>query len=137
MTGPNDGQAPLGPEDAAFVERLTEAFAPGPLGTAERAAFDAALEERITRRRSRWLGVPILAGATLVALGAWLLLPTEFGPSAPSLPGPAAVVAATQTEAEWEDELLDAMLFGEIEESDAVDELPDDYAAIATVFLDS
>ena len=100
-------------------------------------AFDAALEERITRQRPRWLGVPILAGAALVALGAWLLLPTQFGPSAPNSPEPAAVVAGPQAAVAWEDELLDAVSFGEIEESAEVDELPDDYAAIAAVFLDS
>jgi hypothetical protein len=137
MTGPHDEQAPLGPEDAAFVERLTEEFAPGTLGSARRTAFDAALEERITHQRPRWLAVPVLAGATLAALGAWLLLPARFEPPAPSSPGSSAVVAETRTAAEWEDELLDAMAFGEIEESDSIDELPDDYAAIAAVFLDS
>lgn len=137
MTGPHDAQTPLGPEDAAFVERLSQEFAPDTLGAARRAAFDAALEDRLTRRRASGLGIPVLVGATLAALGAWLLLATPFGPSAPSSSAPVAVVADTRSAAEWEDELLDAVSFGEIEEPDGSDELPDDYAAIAAVFLDS
>jgi hypothetical protein len=136
MIGPRDDPSAPVPEAAVLVERLQQEFAPPPLEGARRAALDAALADRIARRRPGRLAVPVLAGATVGALLAWLLLPAQVGPAAPEARVPAAFVAQAASAAEWEDELLDAMSYGELEEQDGIDELPDDYTAIAAVFLD-
>jgi hypothetical protein len=131
MTDPHDDRDLLRPDDVAFVERLTREFSPDPMGNPQRAAFDDALADRMVRRPSIGFGIPVLAGAVLAALVAWLLLPTAF-----EAPAPVATLAEMHSAAEWEDELLDVLSFGEVEESDGGDELPDDYATIAAVFLD-
>jgi hypothetical protein len=127
-----DESTPLSVEDEAFVERLSEGFAPAPLCRARSAAFDDALASRIARPRRSRLIAPVLATAVAAAAVAWFVAPAALDP-APIGSGAAVVSEAA---ARWERELFDpAALIGPEDAGDA-EQLPDDYAAIAAVFLD-
>jgi hypothetical protein len=60
------------PGDAAFVARLTAAFAPPPMTPARRARFDARLAERVGRDRLRF--VPGLAAGAAAAAAALFVI---------------------------------------------------------------
>ena len=155
MKSDRDDEIRLSPGDARFVEKLAEAYAPERLTAEERIAFNAALEARLQERRRSARLVPALAGAVAAAAVAWLLLPGATPP--PSEPRASAVVAgadapvpmqAGATEAgaalelgafdavDWELELLDSDTLLDDDGGAAEDLLPDDYLAIASVFLD-
>lgn len=122
-------------DDARLVERVRDAWSPAPLTPARRAAFDAGLERRLERRRRRLGRWPALgAGLAAASLAALLLVRSETTPPAP------APIAATEPMAEDTTLLAADLLYsstedvGELEADDAG--LPDEYAAIAGVFLD-
>ena len=147
MSSPTDDRPKLAPEDEDFVKRVAESYAPPPMAAAERAAFDEALLERVRRSHParRWLmaaGLPAAAAAALAA--AWLLF---LSPGTDGLVPSEEMVPALSARA-WEEELFleDASFqslesvesfqsFGR-EQLDESELLPDEYLAIASVFLD-
>lgn len=122
--------AGLPPEDARFVARVSEAFAPPEPTPADRARFRARLDERLASRgRDRawpWL-VPAalaLAAALIVTLRAPV---DEPSPDAPPL-------AATPADASETDPEQQALLaFASDNDSSDEDSLPEDYQAIASL----
>ncbi len=123
----------LGAEDRALVERLAASFRPAPLASPERAAFDAALADRIHRHqaRRRWIGLGWLPAAAAAALvGVWLVR----GDGAPPPGAPDARGALFPAQA-WEEEvlLLDASFESEAEADLQV--FPEEYLAIESAML--
>ena len=137
-----------GQTDTEFVTRLADHYAPPPLSPGQRAAWDARLAARLeTRRRAALLpglATAALATALVFGLGGW------FGfESGDSPVRPAPVVSATQTRTlvvsaedsvsdlpdDWE--YLLALQPADEEEAEQPGLLPDDYAAIASIFLES
>jgi len=137
MTANRDERGPLSAEDEEFAERLAASFSPAPLSPAQRAAFDEALAARLERRRSRLL-LPALAGAAgaVAAALAWLVAPGAFDPAASQPRGADDVVAEASAAARWELELLDLDSLTDPDAAAESEQLPDDYAAIAGIFLD-
>ena len=135
---------PPGRTDAEFVKRLADHYAPSPLSPGQRAAWDTALAARLEKRR-RALVPPGLATAALAAalvfgLGGWFGLERD-DPSVRPGPGVSAtqtrtlVVSAEDSAADLLDdwEYLLALQPADDEEDG---QLPDDYAAIASIFLE-
>ena len=125
MSHTPDDRDRLAPEDAAFVRRVADAYAPAPLSPTRRAAFDAELDSRLAR--DRWRFAPW--AAAVVVAGAAALLVLAHLPAAP-----VQEVADTQDDAIAEEEFVLALSDGS---SDAFENtLPTDYQAIASL-LDS
>lgn len=138
MSDRHDDRSDLSPETEAFVESLREGYAPEAPTPARAQAFDAELRERLEQpQRESWLR-PALVTATIGALIGWLLMPPAPDPT-PAEQAPPRIASEAQlqeTVADWEAELLSA---SEIEEFGAGSDdsfLPDEYQAIAGVFLD-
>ncbi|MEN8183257.1 MAG: hypothetical protein ABFS46_12065 [Myxococcota bacterium] len=114
-----------GRDERLFVERVARHYAPPESTPARRAAFDEALRQRLEApRRGRGLA-PALVGvgaALLLAVGVWT-----------ASEAPRVEVA----DGAWEVELLLSSDVSPSEDSDEGDYLPDDYLAIASVFLES
>ena len=135
---------PPGRTDAEFVKRLADHYAPSSLSPGQRAVWDTALAARLEKRR-RTMVLPGLATAALAAalvfgLGGWFGL-ERSGPSV----RPAPVVSAAATRAlgvSAEDSASDLLDDWEyllaLQPADAEEDgqLPDDYAAIASIFLE-
>lgn len=122
-------QLELAPEEAHFVRRLADAYAPRPASPQERVAFRAELDRRIERGRSRpWL--PALGGVAAAGLALALVL-GQTG-SAPA-PAPGASLADTSPE----EALLALATAGSdtLEGEEGDENLPDEYEAIASLFL--
>jgi len=117
----------LAPEDAEFVRRLADAYAPRPATPQERVAFRASLDRRIERAPRRpWL--PVLGGVVAAGL-ALALVVGQTGPA----PAPDGSLADTTPE---EALLALATVSADAFAEAAGDEdLPDDYEAIASLFL--
>jgi len=116
--------------EQGFVDQIAAHYAPRPWSFAQRARFDAELRARIERPAQRrpalrgWL-VPALAAVAAAAL-VWFRFSTAPERSEPDPP-----VASG-----WESELFlssDVSTFEDLDDSEA---LPDDYVAIASLFLD-
>ncbi len=112
--------------DDTLRERLRSEYAPEPLSPARAAAFDRRLRERVERagRRSAWRpAVPLIlaASAAAVLLAVWLR--------------PAPERAAEMAGA-WELELLFASDVDPRADRAEANALPDDYRAIASLWLD-
>jgi len=133
-------------ESARWVREIAALYAPPPPSPVQRAAFDARLRERIERRRRRWALVPALAAAALAAAVVWAVAPRALQDRGPE--APVAAVAARPSEAAWEARLLytDAYTdsYANASYADASagaaasadrTELPDDYAAIDSLFF--
>ena len=117
----------LQPRERAFIERMAHVYAPHPLSRAEQRAFDQRLDDRRQREGpgTRWLPVGAAVAVASVALLLWVVFPAEAPRVGP--PGPIAL----------EDVPVDyAGVYAETS-LDVMDEeaLPDDYVAIASVFL--
>jgi hypothetical protein len=111
--------------EEGFADRLAAHYAPPPWTSAERADFDAALWARVERPQRRALLVPALATAVAAAL-VWVglsLRPTgdESNPAIASV---------------WENELFLSSDVSPLDDRDDSEALPDDYLAIASLFLD-
>jgi hypothetical protein len=134
---PKDPDRPaLERDDARLVARVQDAWAPEPLTSARRAAFDAGLQERIERRQRR-LGLWPALGAGLVAASiAALVLVREETAVAPTTTVVAAADARVGTATAWAADVLYASGQDDEEREADDDGLPDEYAAIAGVFLD-
>jgi hypothetical protein len=118
-------------EEEAFVRKLAGAYVAPELSPPERAAFHAGLERRITRRRTAVLWRPVFAG-TAVAVALAVIVFARAGTVAPpSAQTPAATngVAASTTA----ENVILALATESADEREV--ELPDDYLAIAGVFL--
>lgn len=113
-----------------FAERLGEHYRPQPLSRAQRARFDAALRERIERRRVRPVWIPALTVAAATFSLAWWLWP-----AAPptDLEAPFAPVVALAP-SDWEVDVLLADADATLVSNE--DYLPDEYVALAVAFID-
>jgi len=130
MTSPRDERPPLEGAEEEFVERLAAAYAPAPMSAAQRAAFDEGIRARLERPWRRPLLMPAIGAAAAGAL-VWLVISQTIGPT--PLPGQehsAAVLASS-----WEDELFLSSDLSASEDREESETLPDDYLAIASVFL--
>jgi hypothetical protein len=130
MTAPRDERPSLDGADKEFVERLASSYAPAPMTAARRAAFDDGIRARLERPRRRPVLIPAIGAAAAAAL-AWVLLFPSIGPTRlPAGEESGAVVAST-----WEDELFLSTDLSASEDRDESEALPQDYLAIAGVFL--
>jgi len=121
--------------EQGLVDQIAAHYAPPPWSSAQRARFDVELRARIERPAQRrparhrllfsgWL-VPALAAVAAAAL-VWFRFST-----APERSEPDPLAASG-----WESELFlssDVSTFEDLDDSEA---LPDDYVAIASLFLD-
>lgn len=130
--------------DAEFVKRLADHYAPSPLSPGQRAAWDAALTARLEKRRRAavlpGLATAALAAALVFGLGGWFGLETD-DPSVRPDPGVSATAARAPVVASQESasDLLDDweyLLAFQPADDEEDGQLPDDYAAIASVFLE-
>jgi hypothetical protein len=124
--------------DARLVARIDAAWRPEPLDDAGRTRFDARLRERLDAARP-WRGARLAwaaVGLALVAGVAWSLRASDPGDAPPTVAAHEAPIGAWPSAPEaaritaWEWELLAADAVAAARD----DELPDEYAAIATVF---
>jgi ferric-dicitrate binding protein FerR (iron transport regulator) len=113
--------------DRRFAERLAKHYRPEPLDRAQRARFDAALRERIERRRRGPAWIPALTAAAAALTLAWWIWPLATPPTSSE----ARVAMATS---DWE---IDVLL-ADPGETLAAEEayLPDEYVALAVAFID-
>ncbi len=126
----------LSAEDEEFLGRLVEHYAPPPLSPARRVALDAELRGRIATPREFVFARPAFASA-LVGLAIGLAL--AFGAFESTAPESArsGVAAVNQpSAAAWERDLFDPESFDDVDADGDLEGLPDDYAAIAGIFLD-
>ena len=135
---------PPGQTDVEFVKRLADHYTPPALSPSQRAAWDAALAARLETRRRAML-LPGLATAALATtlvfgLGGWFGLER----SDPSV-RPTPMVSATQTRplvVSAEDSVSDLpdaweyLLALQPADDEEDGQLPDDYMAIASIFLE-
>ena len=115
----------LSEQEETFVNGLAAHYTPQPWTSAQRARFDEALQARLERPRRRGFLVPALASAAAAAL-IWFSFSSdrEVDPSKP-------VVASA-----WENELFLSSDVSPLDDRDEGEVLPDDYLAIASLFLD-
>jgi hypothetical protein len=135
MSLPSEERPKLAREDEDFVKRVAASYAPPPMEPAECAAFDEALLGRLrrgqpTRRRLMAAGLPAAAAAALAAV--WLLF---LSPGTERLAPSGGIVPALSARA-WEEELFSEGGSFEAEQPDESELLPEEYIAIASVFLD-
>lgn len=121
MSHHDDDRNLLAPEDAELLRRIAEAYAPAPMTTSRRVAFDAELETRLAR--DRWRLAP-WAAAFATAGAAALLVLTRLAPT------PTSQVAALPADASDEEYVL-ALAGGSPDEFES--SLPADYQAIASL----
>lgn len=126
-------------DDQALIEQIAAHYAPSPPTAARRAAFDAQLRARIEKKRKLRALLPALVTvAVAAALAAWLILPGPLeGPGSRDREERRLALAEAEAVADWEHELFYVSARSSFEEEDEASELfPDDYLAIASVFLD-
>jgi hypothetical protein len=119
--------------DRRFAEHLAEHYRPEPLDRTQRARFDAALRERIERRRRGPVWIPALTGAAAALILAWSIWPAATPPTDSEVDvGP--VASEGMAASDWE---IDVLL-GDPDETLAAEEayLPDEYVALAVAFID-
>jgi len=121
----DEERSQLNPKEKAFVAGLAAHYEPPPWNSAQRARFDEALQARFDRPRRPGFLVPALAGAAAAAL-IWF----SFSPG-PEVDESRPVVASA-----WESELFLSSDVSRLDDRDESDALPDDYLAIASLFLD-
>jgi ferric-dicitrate binding protein FerR (iron transport regulator) len=116
----NDPRDELTDEQQRFVARVAGAYQAPPRSPGQSAAFQRAIEARVARRRvERWL--PALAGALAAAAIAWLAIGVGREPT----PGEEAQIASAE----------EAILALSADEESDEEALPEEYLAIASVFL--
>jgi len=112
-------------QEKDFVDQLATHYTPRPWTSAQRARFDAALQARIQRPQRRGWMVPALVAAAAAAL-VWISFSER-----PDQNEPDPVVAGG-----WESELFLSSDVSPLDDRDDREALPDDYLAIASLFLD-
>ena len=121
----NDERPRIDQEDKAFADRLAAHYAPPPWTSTKRVGFDEALRARIERPQRRGFTVPALA---IVAVAALVWVSFSIRPAGDeSNPVPTSV---------WESELFLSNDVSPLDDRDDSEALPDDYLAIASLFLD-
>ena len=115
----------LNQQEQAFVDGLAGHYTPPPWTSAQRARFDEALRSRIARPRRRGFMVPALASAAAVAL-VWFSF----------FSGPGVEESSPVAASAWENELFLSSDVSPLDDRDESEALPDDYLAIASLFLD-
>jgi hypothetical protein len=133
---PSEERPQLDREEEQFIKRLATHYAPTPLSPAQRVTFDAALWARLQQRSRRTLLLPAVATVATAMVVAWLTLPGLFTPRPRASSGPGTGVVETRRAAPWEYELLYPRELTDTADQDDRAILPDDYMAIAQVFLD-
>ncbi len=121
----DDERPNIDQEGKAFVDRLAAHYAPPPWASAKRAGFDDALRARIERPQRRVFTIPALATVAVAGL-LWVsfsLLPAGDEPN--------SVVTSV-----WESELFLSSDVSPLDDRDGSEGLPEDYMAIASLFLD-
>jgi hypothetical protein len=121
----NDERPRIDRGDEAFAERLAAHYAPPPWTSAERVGFDEALRARVERPQRSEFALPAVVTAAIAALiwASFSLRPVggESNPAVPSV---------------WENELFLSSDVSPLDDRDDGEALPDDYLAIASLFLD-
>ncbi len=132
MSSASDERPKLAREDEDFVKRVAASYAPPPMAAARRAAFDEALLGRIRRSQParRWLTAACLPAAALAAV--WLF---SLSPGTDGLVASEKIVPTLSARAWGEQRFLEGGSF-ESERPDESELLPEEYIAIAGVFLD-
>ena len=120
-----DEQPGIDQEDRAFADRLSAHYTPPPWTSAERVAFDEALRARIERPQRRRFAVPALATVAVAAL-VWVSFSIR----------PAGDESNSVPPSVWESELFLSSDVSPLDDRDDSEGLPDDYLAIASLFLD-
>ena len=136
MLRPPDDRPPLDREEVQFIERLAAHYTPPPMSPAKRVTLDAALWTRLQRRSRRPFWVPAGATIAVAAVVAWFAMTGWLSiiPTKGNAPGGGSVV--THRLVPWEYELIFPSEPTGIATLDDSPMLPDDYMAIAQVFLD-
>jgi hypothetical protein len=136
MKEKTDEQPLLSTEDEAFVGRVAEQYAPPSLSAARRAALDTELRGRVASPNRIGFERPAFASVLVaLALGGVLALGV-FESKPPEDSRPAVRLADSPSVEAWERGLFDPEFFDDVDAGSDLDELPDDYAAIAGIFLD-
>jgi hypothetical protein len=134
---PADPDAPeLARSEHRFVARVAGAYRARPQSPAERVAFQARLDARIARPRGV-TPLRALAGAAAAAAAVWLVV-AGLGSEEPA--GELRVARAgdpVPAAASGRASAAEAILSLSSEDDSEDEPLPDDYAAIADLFLDS
>jgi len=130
MTSSRDERTPLEGADKEFLDRLAEAYTPEPMTAGRRAAFDEAIRARLVGPQRRPLLIPAIGAAAAAGL-LWLVFSQSIGP----MPQLAEEESAAVTASSWEDEIFLSSDLGVSEDRAEIGALPDDYLAIAGVFL--
>ncbi len=121
----HDERPRLDEREKDFADRLAAHYAPPPWTSAKRAGFDEALRARIERPQRRGLLVPALATVAAAAL-VWVSFSR----------GPAGDESNPVGASVWENELFLSSDVSPLDDRDDSEALPDDYLAIASLFLD-
>ena len=121
----NDERPRIDQEDKAFADRLAAHYEPPPWTATQRAGFDEALRARVERPRHRGLLVPALATVAAAAL-VWVSFSLR----------PAGDESNPVLAGAWESELFLSSDVSPLDDRDDSETLPDDYLAIASLFLD-
>jgi hypothetical protein len=130
-----DDERRLASDDDAFVRRVADAYTPPPRTAAQRVAFQAKLEERLQaegRSRSWMWG----AAAVATAAAAFLLISGALD-SQIEEPAPQGTMAASEPLPTGHEQAQEEAILAIVIDPDARSEdvLPEDYQAIASVFL--
>ena len=112
-------------EGKVFADRLAAHYAPPPWTSAKRVGFDEALRARIERPQRRGFAVPALATVAVAAL-VWVSFSIRPAGNESNLVAPSV----------WESELFLSSDVSPLDDRDDSEGLPDDYLAIASLFLD-
>ena len=136
----HDSKTERSREEPRLIEVIDAVYRPEPLRAEEREAWGAALEARLARRSSagRSFGSsrgPALAGLVGGAAAAWVLVWVFAGAPSPPPETLGQTALAPSDATSWTEELLATSAWS-IAAEDAPAALPDDYTAIAAVFLD-
>jgi hypothetical protein len=136
MDEKRDEYSLLSDEDAKFIERLAENYSPPPLTAVRSAALDTALRERVATPRGIGFAWPAFASAVVGLAIGLALTQGAFESTRPEGARPGVVAMDPQAVAAWEQDLFDPESFEEVDADGDLAGLPDDYAAIAGIFLD-
>ena len=112
-------------EEKDFADRLAAHYAPPPWTSAKRVGFDEALRARIERPQRRGFAVPALAAVAVAAL-VWVSFSLR----------PAGDESDPAVASVWENELFLSSDVSPLDDRDDSEDLPEDYLAIASLFLD-
>jgi len=127
-----DATPDLTPDEATFVRRLNDGYAPPPMGAAEQADFDRRLDGRLARRS--WVRPPLYVAATAAAAALlWVAIPRPGGIEVPPRTTVVATAEAQPTEMEA---VLSVYNWATGESTDLAMALPADYQALAADYLD-